>query len=72
MKETVVSASENVRVVRLGGVRYDWRVERLVRELLRTLDSANVTIWKARKAAVIASAQELGWHRNDLGTWERE
>ena len=31
VKETVVSSSENVRVVRLGGVRVDWRVERLVR-----------------------------------------
>jgi hypothetical protein len=72
MKETIISASENTRVVRLGGVRYDWRVEKFIRELLKTLDAKDYKTWGERRRAAYASAEELGWRRNDLGNWERE
>lgn len=72
MKETIVSAGEHTRVVRLGSVRYDWRVERFCRELLKTLDSKNYTEWTDRKKVALASAEDLGWKRNGLGVWERE
>jgi hypothetical protein len=72
VKETVISASENVRVVRLGNVRYDWRVEKLVRDLLKTLDAKDMAEWKLRKGKALFYAEELGWHRNNLGNWERE
>jgi len=72
MKEIVISKGETSRVIRLGAVRYDWRVEKLVRELLKTLDVRDVKEWKARKENAIASARELGWEKNNLGNWERE
>jgi hypothetical protein len=72
VKETVISKGETSRVIRLGTVRYDWRVEKLVRQLLKTLDSGDLKTWKARKEEALACARELGWERNNLGNWERE
>jgi len=72
MKETVIEDRGGSRLVRLGNVRYDYRVEALVRQLLKTLDSKDVKEWKARKESAVKSARELGWEKNNLGNWERE
>ena len=72
VKETVIREGESTRVIRLGSVRYDWRVEKLVRVLLKTLDAKDVASWKERKAGALELAGELGWQKNNLGKWERE
>jgi hypothetical protein len=72
VKETVISSTENTRVIRLGAVRVDYRVEKLVRQLLKCSESRNLEEWKARRQQAWDLAHELGWNRNDLGNWERE
>lgn len=72
MKETVITKGESTRVIRLGSVRYDWRVEKLVRDLLKTLDARNYSEWTDRRKLALVLAEELGWAKNNLGNWERE
>jgi hypothetical protein len=72
MKEVVLSASENTRVVRLGNIRYDYRVEKFVAFLLDTVTSRDAREFKRKRKMAVAQAIDLGWKMGDNCHWRRE
>ena len=71
MKEVVISESSGSRVIRLGGPRYDWRVEKLVKLLLRAMEGPVETAG-ADCVRAAEYAGELGWRKDEKGEWVRE
>lgn len=68
----MVSASESVRVVRVGNIRIDYRVEKLLKALLDMSDAVDIKSWKHLRHNCQEMAVAMGWFKGNDGKWRRE
>lgn len=70
MKEVVIG-SGLVREVRFSVIRWDYRVERLVKNLLEALNEVKTRKVMPKAIQAMKEANDLGWYEGEKGIWVR-